>query len=76
MAELCHQRQRMWSSKEVHELGAGTILLPDVTIGERAVVGAGAVVTKDVPYTVVAGVPARMIKKLEQRNENKTKFNT
>ena len=42
------------------------IILPDVTIGERAVVGAGAVVTKDVPsYTVVAGVPAKEIKKLD-----------
>ena len=47
-------------------IGAGAIILPNVTIGEGAVVGAGAVVTKDVPpYTVVAGVPAKIIKKLE-----------
>ena len=47
-------------------IGAGAIILPNVTIGEGAVVGAGAVVTKDVlPYTVVAGVPARTIKKLK-----------
>jgi len=47
-------------------IGAGAIILPNVTIGERAVVGAGAVVTKDVPpYTVVAGVPAKEIKKLD-----------
>lgn len=39
-----------------------TTLLPGVTIGEGAVVAAGAVVTKDVaPYTVVAGVPAKVI---------------
>lgn len=45
-------------------IGTGAIILPDVTIGEGAVVGAGAVVTKDVPsYTVVAGVPAKIIKK-------------
>lgn len=47
-------------------IGAGVIILPNVTIGEFAVVGAGAVVTKDVPsYTVVAGVPAKPIKKIE-----------
>ena len=40
------------------------IILPGVTIGEGAVVGAGSVVTKDVePYTIVAGNPARFIKK-------------
>jgi acetyltransferase-like isoleucine patch superfamily enzyme len=43
-------------------LGPRTIVLPGVTIGEGAVVGAGAVVTKNVsPYTVVGGVPAKVI---------------
>ncbi len=43
-------------------LGPRSIILPGVTIGEGAVVAAGAVVTKDVdPYTVVGGVPARQI---------------
>lgn len=43
-------------------IGARAILLPGVTIGEGAVVAAGAVVAKDVePYTVVGGVPARKI---------------
>lgn len=42
--------------------GARTLILPGVTIGEGAVVGAGAVVTKDVPpFTFAAGVPARPI---------------
>jgi maltose O-acetyltransferase len=43
------------------------VICPGVTIGDNAVVGAGSVVTKDVePYTVVAGNPARVIKKLEK----------
>ena len=46
-------------------LGARVTICPGVTIGEGAIVGAGAVVTKDVPpRTVVAGVPARIIKEL------------
>ena len=59
-------------------IGAGAIILPNVTIGERAVVGAGAVVTKDVPpYTVVAGVPAKEIKKLDlKKNETHSELNT
>jgi maltose O-acetyltransferase len=44
-------------------LGAGVIVLQGVTIGKGAVVTAGAVVTRDVePYTVVGGVPARLIR--------------
>ncbi|WP_258725628.1 DapH/DapD/GlmU-related protein [Cellulomonas sp. NS3] len=44
-------------------LGAGVTVVPGVTIGDEAIVGAGAVVTKDVPAdTVVAGVPARVIR--------------
>ena len=43
-------------------IGAGAILLPGVTIRRGTVVGAGAVVTKDtLPYSVVAGVPAKLI---------------
>ncbi|CAG2263020.1 acyltransferase [Burkholderia sola] len=44
-------------------IGARAIISPGVRIGEGAVVGAGAVVTRDVePYTIVAGNPARFIK--------------
>lgn len=47
-------------------IGARAIVLPGVTIGEGAVVAAGAVVTKDVePWTVVGGNPAKFIKKRE-----------
>lgn len=48
-------------------LGGSAILLPGVRVGRNAVVGAGAVVTRDVPEnTVVAGNPARVIKEIEQ----------
>jgi len=43
-------------------IGSNATILPGVTIGENAIVGAGAVVTCDVPdYTTVVGVPARII---------------
>ncbi len=46
-------------------IGAGATILPGVTVGENAIVGAGAVVTKDVePNTVVGGIPAKLIKRL------------
>jgi UDP-2-acetamido-3-amino-2,3-dideoxy-glucuronate N-acetyltransferase len=44
-------------------IGSGAAILCGITIGERALVGAGAVVTKDVaPDAVVAGVPARLLR--------------
>lgn len=44
-------------------LGAGVSVLAGVTIGENAIIGAGAVVTKDIPANAIAvGVPARVIK--------------
>jgi len=47
-------------------IGAGATILPGVTVGENAVVAAGAVVNKDVPAnTVVAGVPAKVVRTLE-----------
>jgi maltose O-acetyltransferase len=48
-------------------IGGGAILLPGLTIGRNAVVGAGAVVSRNVPAnTVVAGNPARVIREIEQ----------
>jgi len=45
-------------------IGHGAIILPGRSIGDGAVIAAGAVVSKDVPaYTVVAGVPARVVKR-------------
>lgn len=46
-------------------IAANVIVLPGVTIGEGAVIGAGSVVTKGVaPYTIVAGNPARVVRKI------------
>ena len=50
-------------------IGANATILPGITIGEKAMVGAGAVVTKDVdPGTTVVGNPAKKIKKQENGN--------
>ena len=46
-------------------IGANSVVLKGVTIGEGAIVGAGSVVTKDVPpYTIVAGNPAQIIREI------------
>ena len=45
------------------DIGVNAVLLPGVTVGQGAIVGAGAVVTGDVPdYAIVAGVPARLLR--------------
>lgn len=49
-------------------IGANATVLPGVTIGDGAIVAAGAVVTKDVaPNTVVGGVPARVLRTIERK---------
>ena len=51
-------------------LGAGVIVLPGVTIGDNTVVGAGSVVTKDIPSNVVAvGNPARVLREINERDK-------
>lgn len=47
-------------------VGAGSTLLPGITIGEKALIGAGSVVTKDVPAGEIwVGNPARFVKRIE-----------
>ena len=56
--------------KKGASIGSGCTILASVTIGENALVGAGSVVTKDVPAnTIVAGNPARVLRSLEQTTE-------
>ena len=51
------------------DIGTAAVLLPGVTVGEGAIVGAGAVVTADVPdFAIVAGVPARVLRYREDIN--------
>ena len=53
-------------------IGSGCTILSNVTIGENALVGAGSVVTKDVPpNTIVAGNPARVLRKVAETMEIK-----
>jgi acetyltransferase-like isoleucine patch superfamily enzyme len=50
-------------------IGSGAVLLCGITIGENALIGAGSVVTKDVPANaIVAGNPARVMKKSAPKN--------
>lgn len=47
-------------------LGQNVVVLPNVTIGDKCVIGANSVVTKDIPsYSIAAGVPAKVIKKYD-----------
>ena len=63
------QQQGMKGEKSVHIgndvwIGRRVMILPGVTIGEGAILAAGAVVTKDVPpYSIVGGVPAKLLSK-------------
>lgn len=60
-------RTRPVTVKRGAHIGVNAILLPGVTVGECALVGAGAVVTKDVPdYTFAAGNPARVIRTIQE----------
>jgi len=56
-------------------IGTRAMIMPGVTIGEGAVIGAGSVVTKDIPpYSIAVGVPAKVIKKRNTELDYKTKY--
>jgi len=50
-------------------LGAGVLVMPGVTIGDNTVIGAGSVVTKDIPANVVAvGTPCRVLREINEHD--------
>jgi len=69
-----------WAVIPIHvgyqaSIGSNATLLAGVTIGRNALIGAGAVVTRDVPpYAIVAGVPARIIGWAADRPHNQTRL--
>lgn len=57
-----HVGNRVW-------IGAGAVILPGVTIGDNSVIGAGSIVTRDIPADVVAvGNPCRVLRPITQRD--------
>lgn len=51
-------------------LGAGTIVLPGITIGDHSVIGAGSIVTKDIPSHVIAvGNPCKVLRKIDEKDK-------
>ena len=58
-----HIEENVW-------IGAGSVVLPGVTIGKNSVIGAGSVVTKDIPANVVAaGSPCRVLRQIGERDQ-------
>ncbi len=63
MVEQATDRRKITIEDNVW-IGANAVITPGITIGTGSIIGAGAVVTKDVePYSVMGGVPARLIRK-------------
>jgi UDP-2-acetamido-3-amino-2,3-dideoxy-glucuronate N-acetyltransferase len=61
--------------KDGARIGGGVTILPDVTVGEKAVIGGGSVVTKNVPaQTVWVGAPAKVVLTLEEYEAKREAF--
>ena len=57
-----HIEENVW-------IGAGSVILPGITIGKNSVIGAGSIVTKDIPANVVAaGNPCRILREIGERD--------
>ena len=56
-------------------IGANAVVLEGIKVGKGSVIAAGSIVVKDVePYTVVAGVPAKLLKKVDEKTKIKTQL--
>lgn len=69
LREECYQYNLPVTVGRCCWIGAGAILLPGVTVGDNSVIGAGSVVTKDIPAGVVAaGNPCKVIREIGERD--------
>lgn len=75
--EIPYVKEHLWKESKIIIandvwIGANVTILPGVHVGECSVIGAGSVVTKNVePYTIVAGNPARILRRLDQNKSSK-----
>lgn len=75
IAEGVMQTEKDWKVEKTlvkrgASIGSGVTILSNVTIGEKAIVGAGSVVTKDVPaHSIVIGNPARLVRRLSHDHQ-------
>lgn len=71
--KVCNNHKNHYASITIGNhawIGSNATILPGVTLGDWSVVATGAVVTKDVPpYTVVGGVPAKILKQIKNESD-------
>jgi acetyltransferase-like isoleucine patch superfamily enzyme len=69
-AKLGYQKKKIILKKGC-SIGMGSMVMPGVTIGEGAIVGAGSLVTKDIPaWTIATGRPAKVVKRITVKPES------